>query len=71
VLDASGGNVKPDEVYAAVLRSEWRIALEFYGGVDAEKARRILESKPSVRTDLRDRTHKGRQSRLLAASGFR
>ena len=28
ILDATGGKAKAGEVYAAVLRSEWRIALE-------------------------------------------
>jgi hypothetical protein len=28
VLDATGGRAKPGEVYAAVLRSEWRVALD-------------------------------------------
>lgn len=28
IADATGGTAKPDEVYAAVLRSEWRIALD-------------------------------------------
>jgi hypothetical protein len=28
IRDAAGRDVGPDEVYAAVLRSEWRIALE-------------------------------------------
>jgi hypothetical protein len=28
IRDAAGREVGPDEVYAAVLRSEWRIALE-------------------------------------------
>jgi hypothetical protein len=29
ILDATGGEAKEGEVYAAVLRSEWRIALEW------------------------------------------
>lgn len=29
ILDATGGKAKDGEVYAAVLRSEWRIALEY------------------------------------------
>jgi hypothetical protein len=29
ILAATGGNAKHGEVYAAVLRSEWRIALEW------------------------------------------
>jgi hypothetical protein len=28
IADATGGKAKPGEVYAAVLRSEWRIALD-------------------------------------------
>jgi hypothetical protein len=28
ILDATKGKAKPGEVYAAVLRSEWRIALD-------------------------------------------
>jgi hypothetical protein len=28
VADATGGKAGPDEVYAAILRSEWRIAFE-------------------------------------------
>jgi hypothetical protein len=28
VMDATGGKAQPGEVYAAVLRSEWRVALE-------------------------------------------
>jgi hypothetical protein len=28
VLDATGGKTKPGEVYAAVPRSEWRVALD-------------------------------------------
>jgi hypothetical protein len=28
VRDATGGEAKPGEVYAAVLRSEWRISLD-------------------------------------------
>jgi hypothetical protein len=28
IQDATGGNATPDEVYKAVLRSEWRIASE-------------------------------------------
>jgi hypothetical protein len=28
VLDATGGKAKPGEVYAAVPRSEWRVALD-------------------------------------------
>jgi len=31
VLDATGGSAKPAEVYAAVLRSEWRVALDWDG----------------------------------------
>ena len=29
IADATGGKVKEDETYAAVLKSEWRIALEY------------------------------------------
>jgi hypothetical protein len=29
ILDATGGNAKAGEVYAAVLRSEWRIAQDW------------------------------------------
>ena len=29
ILDATGGKAKEGEVYAAVLRSEWRIAMEW------------------------------------------
>jgi hypothetical protein len=29
IMDATGGKAKAGEVYAAVLRSEWRIALEW------------------------------------------
>ena len=29
ILDATGGSAQRGEVYAAVLRSEWRIALEW------------------------------------------
>ena len=29
ILDATGGKAKDGEVYAAVLRSEWRIGLEY------------------------------------------
>ena len=29
IVDATGGNAKPGETYAAVLRSEWRIALDW------------------------------------------
>jgi hypothetical protein len=29
IADATGGRAKPDEAYAAVLRSEWRIALDY------------------------------------------
>ena len=29
IADATGGQAKPDEVYAAVLSSEWRIALDY------------------------------------------
>jgi hypothetical protein len=28
IQDATGGKAKPDEIYKAVLRSEWRIASE-------------------------------------------
>ncbi len=28
ILDATGGNAKDGDIYAAVLRSEWRIALD-------------------------------------------
>jgi hypothetical protein len=28
ILDATSGKAKPGEVYAAVLRSEWRVALD-------------------------------------------
>jgi hypothetical protein len=28
IADATGGRAEPDEVYAAVLSSEWRIALD-------------------------------------------
>jgi hypothetical protein len=28
IADATGGKAQPGEVYAAVLRSEWRIALD-------------------------------------------
>ncbi len=28
ILDATGGKAAPTEVYAAVLRSEWRVALD-------------------------------------------
>lgn len=28
IADATGGKAKPDAAYAAVLRSEWRIALD-------------------------------------------
>ena len=31
VLDATKGEASPDEVYAVVLRSEWRIALDHCG----------------------------------------
>ena len=29
IADATGGKAKQDEAYAAVLKSEWRIALEY------------------------------------------
>lgn len=29
ILDATGGTAKPGEVYAAVLRSEWRVAKDW------------------------------------------
>jgi hypothetical protein len=29
ILDATGGKAKAGEVYAAVLRSEWRVALDW------------------------------------------
>ena len=29
ILDATQGEAKPGEVYAAVLRSEWRVALDW------------------------------------------
>ena len=29
ILDATGGAARPGEVYAAVLRSEWRISLDW------------------------------------------
>jgi hypothetical protein len=29
IQDATGGKARPDEVYAAVLRSEWRISLQY------------------------------------------
>ena len=29
IADATGGKAQPGEAYAAVLRSEWRIALEW------------------------------------------
>jgi hypothetical protein len=29
IADATGGKAKPDEVYAAVLSSEWRIAQDY------------------------------------------
>ncbi|HST18589.1 MAG TPA: hypothetical protein VLK36_13030 [Gaiellaceae bacterium] len=29
ILDATGGRAKPGEVYAAVLRSEWRVAQDW------------------------------------------
>jgi hypothetical protein len=29
IEDATGGKAKPNEAYAAVLRSEWRIALDY------------------------------------------
>jgi len=29
IADATGGKAEPDEVYAAVLSSEWRIALDY------------------------------------------
>jgi hypothetical protein len=29
IADATGGKAKPGEAYAAVLRSEWRIALDY------------------------------------------
>jgi hypothetical protein len=29
ILDAAGGSAKAGEVYAAVLRSEWRVALDW------------------------------------------
>ena len=29
ILDATGGTAKPIEVYAAVLRSEWRVAQDW------------------------------------------
>jgi hypothetical protein len=29
ILDATGGKAKPGEVYAAVLRSEWKVALDW------------------------------------------
>ena len=29
IADATAGTAKPDEVYAVVLSSEWRIALEY------------------------------------------
>jgi hypothetical protein len=29
IQDATGGRARPGDVYAAVLRSEWRIALEW------------------------------------------
>lgn len=28
IMDTTGGKAKDDEVYAAVLRSEWRVALD-------------------------------------------
>lgn len=29
ILDATGGAARPGEVYAAVLRSEWRVSLDW------------------------------------------
>jgi hypothetical protein len=29
IVEASGGTAQPGEVYAAVLRSEWRVALDW------------------------------------------
>lgn len=29
ILDATDGNARPGEVYAAVLRSEWRVSLDW------------------------------------------
>jgi hypothetical protein len=29
ILDASGGKARPGDVYAAVLRSEWRVAMDW------------------------------------------
>jgi hypothetical protein len=29
IMDATGGEAKPGEVYAAVLRSEWRVSLDW------------------------------------------
>jgi hypothetical protein len=29
IMDATGGKAKPGEVYAAVLRSEWRVSLDW------------------------------------------
>jgi len=29
ILDATEGNARPGEVYAAVLRSEWRVSLDW------------------------------------------
>lgn len=29
IMDATGGDAQADEVYAAVLRSEWRVALDW------------------------------------------
>ncbi|HSL12297.1 MAG TPA: hypothetical protein VLA82_13380 [Actinomycetota bacterium] len=29
IMDATGGKARPGEVYAAVLRSEWRVSLDW------------------------------------------
>jgi hypothetical protein len=34
ILDATGGSAQSGEVYAAVLRSEWRIALDWKSPMD-------------------------------------
>lgn len=40
ILDATGGDAKPGESYAAVLRSEWRIAQDWNRAVHGAPARR-------------------------------
>jgi hypothetical protein len=40
IMDATGGNAKAGEVYAAVLRSEWRVAIDWLPPPDASGRRR-------------------------------